>query len=509
MVRSIGNPNVSWSLKATSPDSRGASSGRSSGRRPTIRSVVTSGGEGLLQQPRAGAERPGELRLLAGDGREDLVAPLDEVRVRLAHDVDDHPGRLGHERLLPAEQPAVAHGPAEDPAQDVAAALVRGQDVVADEERDGARVVGDDLEAEALGLEGLGVVAEQLAHPLVDRGEEVRVVVGRDLLDDAREALQPHPGVDAGERQRDAAVGPLVELHEHEVPDLEPARAGLRVVGHALRAFREVRAAIEVDLAARAARAGLGHPPEVVVVAVVDVAPGRHPLGRDADLVAPDRARHLVVGVGRDREPVAGDAQVAGQEVPGVLDRLALEVVAEAPVPEHLEERVVARGPADLLEVVVLAGDPQAALVVHRAGVRARLRAGEDLLELDHARVREEQGLVARPGPGWRSGTAACPRSAKNSTNRRRISAAGREAIRGSGASSGGGIGRNGTERSAAAADSRGGGSGRREGQERQIRARAELLRRLSVAEDAHGLRARRSGPSGRRCGTSSPRASP
>src|SRR6476660_9428235 len=82
-------------------------------------------------------------------------------------------------------------------------------------------------------------------------------------------------------------------------------------------------------------------------------------------------------------------------------------------------------------------------------------------------------------------GTAACPRSAKNSTNRRRISAAGMEVMRGSGASSGGGIGRNGTERSAR------GGSGRREGQERQIRTRAELLRRLSVAEDAHRLGAR------------------
>ena len=56
---------------------------------------------------------------------EDLVAPLDEVRVGLAHDVDDDRGRLGQERLAPAEQPAVADGAAEELAQDVAAALVR------------------------------------------------------------------------------------------------------------------------------------------------------------------------------------------------------------------------------------------------------------------------------------------------------------------------------------------------------------------------------------------------
>ena len=158
---------------------------------------------------------------------------------------------------------------------------------------------------------------------------------------------------------------------------------------------REVRAAIEVDLAARPARAGLGHPPEVLVVAGVDVAPLRHPLRRQADLVAPDVPGDLVVRVGRRGQPVGRDAQVARQEVPRPVDRLALEVVAEAPVAEHLEERVVARRPADLLEVVVLAGDAQAALVVDRPGVGALLGAGEDVLELDHARVREEQRLVA------------------------------------------------------------------------------------------------------------------
>ena len=77
------------------------------------------------------------------------------------------------------------------------------------------------------------------------------------------------------------------------------------------------------------------------------------------------------------------------------MDRLALEVVAEAPVAEHLEERVVAGRAADLLEVVVLAGDPQAALVVDRARIAALLGAGQHVLELDHAAVREQQRLVA------------------------------------------------------------------------------------------------------------------
>ena len=58
---------------------------------------------------------------------------------------------------------------ADDPAQDVAAALVRGQDPVGDEERHRARVIGDDLVAEALRLERLRVVAEEPPQRLVDR----------------------------------------------------------------------------------------------------------------------------------------------------------------------------------------------------------------------------------------------------------------------------------------------------------------------------------------------------
>ena len=47
--------------------------------------------------------------------------------------------------------------------------------------------------------------------------------------------------------------------------------------------------------------------------------------------------------------------KLLGEELPRERDRLFFEVVAEAEVAEHLEERVVARGDADVLEVVVLA----------------------------------------------------------------------------------------------------------------------------------------------------------
>ena len=193
-----------------------------------------------LEQAGPRIERPRELRLLAADDAEDLVPPRHEERVRLAHDVDDHGRGLGHERLAAAEQTAVADRAPEQLAQDVAAALVRRQHVVRDEERHGPRMVGDDLVAEPLVLERVRVVAEELAHPGMDRREEVRVVVRRDLLEDAGQALEAQTRVDARERQRHPLVRPLVELHEHEVPDLEPARARLGVVRDAVRPLGEV-----------------------------------------------------------------------------------------------------------------------------------------------------------------------------------------------------------------------------------------------------------------------------
>ncbi len=235
-------------------------------------------------------------------------------------------------------------------------------------------VIGDDLVAEPLRFEPLGVVAQEPSHRGVDGREEVRVVVAGHLLEDAGEALQAHPRVDAPERQRHATARLLVELHEHEVPELEPARAVLVVVGDALRALGQLGAAIEVDLAAWPARSGVRHPPEVLVVAGVDVAPARHPLRGQPDLVAPDVPGHVVVRVGGGCQTVGRDPHLDREELPCPVDRLALEVVAEAPVAEHLEEGVVPRRPADLLEVVVLAGNPQAALVRRRRGCRSGSR---------------------------------------------------------------------------------------------------------------------------------------
>src|SRR5205807_5535335 len=61
----------------------------------------------------------------------------------------------------------------------------------------------------------------------------------------------------------------------------------------------------------------------------------------DADPCRPDLLGGAVTRVDAGPEPVAVEAEVLGEELPGETDRALLEVVAEGEVAEHLEEGVV------------------------------------------------------------------------------------------------------------------------------------------------------------------------
>ena len=207
-------------------------------------------------------------------------------------------------------------------------------------------------------------------------------------LQDRGDALEPHAGVDRGPRQVDPLVGrDLLELHEHQVPDFDEAVAVL--IRAARRAARHVRPVIVKDLRAGAAGAGLAHGPEIVRGRDADDAL----FGQACDL-APERVRLVVLGEDRDREPLFRQAVVLRDQPPGELDGALLEVVAEREVAQHLEEGVVARGVADVIEVVVLAARPHAFLGGRGAPVGPGLGTGEDVLELHHAGIGEHQSRV-------------------------------------------------------------------------------------------------------------------
>ena len=116
-------------------------------------------------------------------------------------------------------------------------------------------------------------------------------------------------------------------------------------------------------------------------------------LGQAGDLL-PQLERLVVVGIDGDQQPVRRQAEFLGDQLPGELDGAFLEIIAEREIAEHLEEGVVARGVADIVEVVVLAAGAHAFLRGRRARIGALFQAGEDVLELHHAGIGEHQGRV-------------------------------------------------------------------------------------------------------------------
>ncbi len=278
------------------------------------------------------------------------------------------------------------HGAAHDPAQDVAAPVLGRHHPVGDQERGAAQVVGDD--AVMRRARPVRIARCRVRRSLDQRAHQVgRVVVVRPLQD-RRDPLYSHSGVDRLIRQRrTAAVLALLVLHEDEVPDLdEPVPVLLRA---ARRPAPVPLAVIVEDLGAGTARAGRPHLPEIVGRRDPDDAPVRQ-----AGDAAPEVGGLVVVMVDRDQQTHRVDAQLPRHQIPGEGDRVGLEVIAETEVTEHLEERVVPRGIAYVVEVVVFAARAHAFLRCSGAHVVPRLDPGEQVLELHHPGVREHQGRI-------------------------------------------------------------------------------------------------------------------
>ena len=314
-----------------SPCSRARAIRSSSRREPVCERAARS----APPRPRAGAGR----RRGAG-----------ELGVAVGQRLDHGLVHGAEERRLEAEARAVQDGAPDDPAQHVAAALVGGRDAVGRDRAHAAAVVAEHAER-AHGIAAVGVAPAREALQGLDH---VRRLVG---LEEAAGVLQEHgDALDAAARvdvlrrkRREGAVVAAIELHEDEIPELEEAIAvaARLAVGPAAAVLR---AAVVVELRARAARPGRPGLPEVVLAERDDAA------RRGCPARARDRARRRRARAGRRprrRSPrcARGRAPSARRELVGHLDRARLEVVAEREVAHHLEERQVAVGRADHVDV--------------------------------------------------------------------------------------------------------------------------------------------------------------
>ena len=221
------------------------------------------------------------------------------------------------------------------------------------------------------------------------------MIVGVRLLEDCCQPLEASTGVDGGCREGVQDPLPIaLKLHEHEVPDLhdDPRLAqDLEALG-VQRPTLTIRAQVIVELRTGAARARVRHLPEIVPVAQAEDPRRWHPCLRLPELEG------LVVGVMNGHiQTVRIHSQRLCQKGPCILDGLLLEIVPEGEVAEHLEEGVVTRGLTHLLKIVVL--PPCADTLLRRDRPRAGrfLLAGEEILELNHPRVRKQKcGIVRR-----------------------------------------------------------------------------------------------------------------
>ena len=195
------------------------------------------------------------------------IAAGTKLRESLAHDIDHHAGSLIEERVGQAEQLPEPQGPANQPTQHIAPALVGGHDAIGQEKSHGPAVIADDPQG------GVVLVVVAVGHPGDGGGrsddglKKINVEIGMHALDNGGNALQAHAGVDAGTRQGHAVARlDLVVLHEHEVPDFEIPVA-VALADAAVRAAAHGLAPVVHDLGTGAAGAGVAHGPEIVLVA--------------------------------------------------------------------------------------------------------------------------------------------------------------------------------------------------------------------------------------------------
>ncbi len=219
-------------------------------------------------------------------------------------------------------------------------------------------------------------------HDVLDRVDLEEVV---DALHDAGETLETHTGIDVLVFERRViVVAVVVELGEDEVPDLHVTVAVAADLAGGL-AAAVLFSAVIVDLGAGAAGTGAVLP-EVVFLAEAD-----HVVFRNADVLRPDVPCLVVIFVDGAVKLVRRDLEDFGEELPGPVDGVILEVVAKGEVAQHLEVGAVACGMTDVVDVrrtnaLLTGGHPV-------AGRRDFSR--EELLHRRHTGVDEQKALVS------------------------------------------------------------------------------------------------------------------
>ena len=229
-----------------------------------------------------------------------------------------------------------------------------------------------------LKVDGVIFLRADFCGGLDERAQRIDMEVRFYALQDGRNALEPHAGVDIFARERAKVVrrvADAVELRKDEVPNFDFALRGLMI-------DFGTRAAYSVWSLARRG----GGPEVFVFVEILKF------FGRQLDFFEPNLRGFVVVFVDGCRKHSRVDREpfFARQEFPSPVNRFALEIVPKAEIAEHFKERMVERRAADIVDVA----RTQAFLAGSRAKVLRACSTGEAVFELVHARRREQNGRI-------------------------------------------------------------------------------------------------------------------
>ena len=231
---------------------------------------------------------------------------------------------------------------------------------------------------------------QHLRGTIDDGAQEIGFEVAQLSLEHTRNPLKSRTGVDGGLREwRQMAFLVAIELHEDEIPQLDvtSAFAGKAAIG--MTQFAGAGPEIVVNLRARATGPGVPHLPEVVfLVEAYDTLAG------DSGLRCPEIFRLVILAKDRHPEAVCRKLVLLGEQFPGKLDGVFLEIVTERKIAQHFKECLVTPRVSHIVEIVVLAAGPDDLLTGCRTVVVPHFAAQEDFIKLVHPSVHKEQGGV-------------------------------------------------------------------------------------------------------------------
>ena len=175
----------------------------------------------------------------------------------------------------------------------------------------------------------------------------------------------------------------VVKLGKYVVPDLH--------VAVAVAAYGTTRLAAAILLASVIIYFGTGTAGACAVLPeVILLAEAEDPLCRNPDFLIPDVERLVVLQVNGRIQTILVQSHHLGQELPGPVNRLVLEVIAEGEIAQHLKEGAVTGGLSYIFNIACT----DTFLTGGHSAAGRNLRAGEIRLQRSHTRVNQQKTVI-------------------------------------------------------------------------------------------------------------------